>query len=89
MDDGLYLNRVQTKCLQTFSAMSKLHDVCQKLVASPSQEIIDEITKLAVVYQSSNGEFQDALMDFIKNIVEPSEEIQITSSQTDIGYEIN
>jgi hypothetical protein len=33
--------------------------------------------------------YQGALMDFLKNIAEPSEEIQITSSQTDVGYKIN
>jgi len=89
MDEGLHLSKVQTKCLQAFSAMTKLHDACQKLVISPSQEAVDEIAGLATVYQSATEEFQGALMDFLKNIAEPSEEIQITSSQTDIGYKIN
>jgi maltooligosyltrehalose synthase len=89
MDEGLHLSKVQIKCLQTFSAMTRLHDACQKLVVSPSQEAIDEIAELATTYQSANEEFQGALMDFLKNVAEPSEEMQITSSQTDIGYKIN
>lgn len=89
MEEGLYLSKVQTKCLQVFSAMIKLHDACQELIVSPSQEAINEIAGLATAYQSMNEEFQSALMDFLKNIAEPSEEIQITSSQTDIGYKIN
>lgn len=89
MDEALHLSKVQGKCLQTFSTMTKLCDACQKLITTPSQEAINEIAELATIYQSSTEEFQGALMDFLKNIAEPSEEIQITSSQTDIGYKIN
>jgi hypothetical protein len=89
MDENLHLNRVQVKCLQTFFAMSKLYEACQKLVISPSQDSISEISELASAYQETSGEFQDSLMDFLQNIAEPSEEIQITASQTDVGYKIN
>lgn len=89
MNQDLYLNRVQSKFLQMISAMTGIHDACQGIASSPSQEGIDEIAKLATVFQTATEEFQASVMDFLQNVAEPSEEVKITASQTDIGYKIN
>lgn len=89
MNEKTYLDKVSNKTLDILSVSMDLHNSCKELISSPSQENIDQIASLASKYQEISEEFQNSIMDLLKSIVEPSEEIKITSSETDIGYKIN
>jgi len=86
MNDIVQFNRLQTKCLETTFAISKIHNACQTMLTNPTQENLDIVAAAVQEYQEAGAAMDGCLQDFVKELV--GEDSKMNSIKTDVGYKV-
>jgi len=88
MNEIVQLNRFRKKCLETIYALSVIDATCEKMITEVTQDKLDSLAKLMQEYQDGNHEMQNYLMDFLKSVAEPTDEYEISSTESEEGYKL-
>jgi len=87
MEDLIHLNRLSAKCMEVIKSVANIHEQSKAIAEQPLQERIDNLAKVASVFQQNSEEMQNCLLSFLKEITKSEEDVA-DASETEFGYKL-
>jgi hypothetical protein len=88
MNEIINFNKLSNKCMELVFEISKIHNNNNKLLTEIKQETIDEIAVNIESFYNIAEEMKLSIMNFLNEIINQQEEIEINTLKTDFGYKI-